>query len=193
MYIKFFICTFLQGTTRKSDDIRGSPFLKFTRKKVFILMQNAFYVFRSRTPVSKVKGDDLCHYASMTVMPPWSPSSFNVYSPVENIYVLIHIYMHICTYSLLLVHMHAYRIIHTYTYIYIHILKLTWARIYIHTYIYVYILILYVLIYAYNTGIYWHQRIAVRRCFRGGAADALGRLDGLQPTRSAVTGHGTGL
>jgi hypothetical protein len=136
VYKGFFISSFLQGTTRKSEDIRGSPFLKFTRKKVFKLMQNAFRVIRSRTPVSTVKGDDLCHYASMAVMP---TSSFDVYNPVENIYVHIRIYMHIRTHSLLYVHIHAYRIIHTYTCIYIHILKLTWARIYIHTCTYVYI------------------------------------------------------
>ena len=47
--------------------------------------------------------------------------------------------------------------------------------------------------YTYYTYIYIHQRIAVKRCFLGGAADACGHLDGLQPARSAVARHGTGL
>jgi hypothetical protein len=103
---------------RKSKDIRGSPFLKFTRKKVFKMMQNAIRVFRSLTPLSTVKGDDLCHDASMSVTP---TSSFKVYKPVETIYVHIRICMHIRTYSLLYAHIHAYRIymyIHTYKDIY---------------------------------------------------------------------------
>ena len=47
----FLISSFFQGKTRKcqpSEEIRP---LKCTGKKLFKMMQNAIYVFRSRTPV----------------------------------------------------------------------------------------------------------------------------------------------
>ena len=56
-----FISSFLQGQTRNclpSEEIRP---LKCTGKKVFKMMQNSLRVFRSRTPVSKAKGDALYH------------------------------------------------------------------------------------------------------------------------------------
>jgi len=80
-------------------------------------MQNAFGVFRSRTPVSTVKGDDLCHCASMAVL---NIRIFDVYEPFENIYVHIRIYMHIHTYKD--IYEHRRRQGHIYIHIYLHIL-----------------------------------------------------------------------
>ena len=70
-------------------------------------------------------------------------------------------------------HIRIYMHIRTYLPLYVHIHSYTYIRTY--------------------TYIYRHLRITVERCFKGGAADALGHLDGLQPARSAVAGHGTGL
>ena len=150
----FLISSFFQGKTRKcqpSEEIRP---LKCTGKKLFKMMQNAIYVFRSRTPVSTANWGYLYHQASITVK---FVTNFCVYVPDKHIYMHIRIYRHIRTHSLLYLHIHTYTYIRTYTYIYIHL------------------------------------QIAVERCFRGGAVDARWHLDGLQPARSAVTGHGTGL
>ena len=85
------------------------------------------------------------------------------------------------------IHLRIYVLIHTYTYIYHHI----------RTYTYIYVFIDLGRLYTSNihtyTHVYIHQRIAVERCFLGGAADARGHLDGLQPARSAAARHGTGL
>jgi hypothetical protein len=111
-------------------------------------MQNTFRIFSSRSPVSTVKGDDLCHCAIMAVMP---TSIFNVYNPFENTYVHIRIYMHIRTHSLLHVHIHAYKIIHVYTHIKtytnIDLGKVIRCYIYIHIHSYTYIHILYTSVY----------------------------------------------
>ncbi len=86
-------------------------------------------------------------------------------------------------------HYSAFSGIGPYTCIYIHWLgQDMYTSIYMHVHAYTDI---YINIHAY-TYIYRHQRIAVRRCFWEGAADALAPLDGRQPTRPAVTGSGTG-
>ena len=57
----FLISSFFQGKTRKcqpSEEIRP---LKCTGKKLFKMMQNAIYVFRSRTPVSTANWGYLYH------------------------------------------------------------------------------------------------------------------------------------
>ena len=81
-------------------------------------MQNAFDVFRSRTPVFPVRGGNLYHYAILADMYTYILA---VYNPYFNLYV------HICTY----VHIRAY------TYIYEHIY--TDTCIYVHIRLYTYI------------------------------------------------------
>jgi hypothetical protein len=114
----FFISSFFPGTTRKSEDMRGRQFLKFNRKKVFKMMQNALFDFRSRTPVSTVKGDALCHCASMAV----KPTSILTYITLLQIYTCIYaytcIYVHIHYYMYIYMHIGLYMHIHAYKDIY---------------------------------------------------------------------------
>ena len=55
-------------------------------------MQNAFDVFRSRTPVFLVRGGNLYHYAILADMYTYILA---VYNPYFNLYVHICIYVHI--------------------------------------------------------------------------------------------------
>ena len=75
-------------------------------------MQNAFDVFRSRTPVFPVRGGNLYHYAILADMYTYILA---VYNPYFNVYV------HICTYVHIRAYTYIYEHIHTDTCIYVHI------------------------------------------------------------------------
>ena len=75
-------------------------------------MQNAFDVFRSRTPVFLVRGGNLYHYAILADMYTYILA---VYNPYFNVYVHIRTYVHIRAYT------YIYEHIHTDTCIYVHI------------------------------------------------------------------------
>ena len=72
-------------------------------KKVSKTMQNAFDVFRSRTPVFPVRGGNLYHYAILADMYTYILA---VYNPYFNVYVHICTYVHIRAYTYIYEHIH---------------------------------------------------------------------------------------
>ena len=83
-------------------------------KKVSKTMQNAFDVFRSRTPVFPVKG------VTSTTMPYWHICCLIFLRYISSFVIYTYIYVHTCIY----VHIHPFKSmylhIHAYTYVYVH-------------------------------------------------------------------------
>ena len=104
---------------RDSLPAEGNTPVQPASKKMFKRVQNAFDVFRSRTPIYFVNGGELCHCSSMAVK--MFPVLLYLYPFWQ--YTCIHAYTRICIH------------IHTYTCVYIHIRTYTciYAQIYTWT------------------------------------------------------------
>ena len=116
-YITLFYIFWTPRRGRGSLLAEGHRPVQRALKKVSKTMQNAFDVFRSRTPVFPVRGGNLYHYAILADMYTYILA---VYNPYFNVYVHIRTYVHIRAYT------YNYEHIHTDTCIYVHIRSYTY-------------------------------------------------------------------
>ena len=95
-YIFLFYIFWPPRRGRGSLPAEGHRPVQRAHKKVSKTMQNAFDVFRSRTPVFPVRGGNLYHYAILADMYTYILA---VYNPYFNLYVHICAYVHIRAYT----------------------------------------------------------------------------------------------
>ena len=95
-YITLFYIFWTPRRGRGSLPAEGHRPVQRAHKKVSKTMQNAFDVFRSRTPVFPVRGGNLYHYAILADMYTYI---LVVYNPYFNLYVHICAYVHIRAYT----------------------------------------------------------------------------------------------
>ena len=124
VYCTYIICFHIFWPPRRgrgSLPAEGNWPVQRALKKVSKTMQNSFNVFRSQTPVFRLRGGNLYHYASMAVK---VTRLLAVYDPF---FQFIRAYMYICAYTCKYIHLRAC------TYIYIHIRAYTCIYVHIHT------------------------------------------------------------